>query len=139
LITKYEDLLFQNTDDKVVLGKTILASDLSTLTASGWLSLPIILQYAEILNNQDSETRVVVLNHYIGLEKNLVGKPKWLTQKQGKSMKYQTFIINVGGNTNQTFVAKPGKKGCHWTILYIDLKMNVWYNVIHLGGLLQVI
>jgi hypothetical protein len=92
LITNYEDLLFQNTDNKVVLGKTILASDLSTLTASGWLSLPIIQQFAEILNNQDFETRVVVLNHYIGLEKNLVRKPKWLTQEQGKSMKYLTFI-----------------------------------------------
>lgn len=48
LIVKYESLLFQNTNDKVLLGKSVVASDLSSLTSNGWLTLSLMQGFAEI-------------------------------------------------------------------------------------------
>ena len=117
-ITAYEKLLFENTDDKVVLGKEIIASDLSCLTSNGWLTLSMMREFVELFNKQSSETLVLVLNDLIGLERIQITK---LLAKEKI-----TFIMNIGRNGTETFVAKPEKQGCHWTIMYIDATTNKW-------------
>ena len=69
LISAYEKLLFENADDKVVLGREIIASDLSCLTSNGWLALSIVKEFLEVFNKQSSETLVLVLNDLIALGK----------------------------------------------------------------------
>ena len=49
LIAAYEKLLFENTNDRVVIGKEIIASDLSSLTSNSWLTLSIMKRFAELL------------------------------------------------------------------------------------------
>jgi hypothetical protein len=124
LIAAYEKLLFENTNGRVVIGKEIIASDLSSLTSNGWLTLSIMKRFAELLNTQSSQTLILVLNDLIGLNQDLI--KKLLAKEKGKHVKYLTLIINVGCNGTETFVAKPGKQGCHWTILYIDTTTNKW-------------
>jgi hypothetical protein len=109
-----KSFFFENTNGRVVIGKEIIASDLSSLTSNGWLTLSIMKRFAELLNTQSSQTLILVLNDLIGLNQDL------------KHVKYLTLIINVGCNGTETFVAKPGKQGCHWTILYIDTTTNKW-------------
>ncbi len=113
-----KSFFFENTNGRVVIGKEIIASDLSSLTSNGWLTLSIMKRFAELLNTQSSQTLILVLNDLIGLNQDLI--KKLLAKEKGKHVKYLTLIINVGCNGTETFVAKPGKQGCHWTILYID-------------------
>ena len=124
LISAYEKLLFENADDKVVLGREIIASDLSCLTSNGWLTLSIVKEFVGVFNKQSSETLVLVLNDLIGLEQKHIAK--LLAKEKGKQIKRLTFIVNVGRNGTKTFVAKPGKQGCHWTVMYIDVTTNKW-------------
>ena len=42
----------------------------------------------------------------------------------GKQLRFITFIINVGGNIKETFVATPKKPEFHWTLLYVDTTQN---------------
>ena len=46
---------------------------------------------------------------------------------------YITFIVNIGGNLKETFVAKLDKPGCHWTLLFIDATENKWFYCDTLG------
>ena len=110
-ITAYEKLLFKNTDDKVVLGKEIIASDLSCLTSNGWLTLSMMREFVELFNKQSSETLVLVLNDLIGLERIQI--TKLLAKEKRKHIKRLTFIMNIGCNGTKTFAAKPEKQGCH--------------------------
>ena len=125
LLDEYEKLLFDNSDGKVVLNKTILASDLATLTGSNWLNLSVIQGVLDLVNNQSSGScQAFLLNNLIGLTgsqlQGLVGR------KDDKQLKFLTFIVNVGGNITETFVGTPHKPGCHWTLLYIDTTVNKW-------------
>ena len=124
LITAYEKLLLENADGKVVLGNEIIASDLSCLTSDGWLTLSMMKGFVELFNKQSSETLVLVLNDLIGLERNHI--TKLLAKEKGKRIKRLTFIVNVGRNGTETFIAKPGKRRCHWAIIYIDATKNKW-------------
>ena len=84
-IRAYEKLLLENTDDKVVLGKEIIASDLSCLTSNGWLTLSMIRGFVELFNKQSSETLVLVFNDLIGLERSEI--TKLLAKEKGKHIK----------------------------------------------------
>ena len=123
-ITAYEKLLFENTDDKVVLGKEIIASHMSCLTSNGWLTLSMMREFVELFNKQSSETLVLVLNDLTGLERIQI--TKLLAKEKRKHIKRLTFIMNIGRNGTETFVAKPEKQGCHCTIRYIDATTNKW-------------
>lgn len=125
LLDEYEKLLFDNSDGKVVLNKTILASDLATLTGSNWLNLSVIQGVLELVNSQSSgSSQVFLLSNLIRLTgsqlQGLVGR------KDDKQLNFLTFIVNVGGNMTETFVGTPSKPGCHWTLLYKHTTVNKW-------------
>ena len=134
-LDEYKSLLFQNSDGKVVVNKTILASDLACLACDNWLNLATIQGFVDLLNDQSTETAIFVLNNLIGLnEKQLQALPN-----SRRKVNYITFIVNIGGNLKETFVAKPDKPGCHWTLLFIDATENKWFIATHWGGPRQVI
>ena len=103
-----------------MLGKEIVASDLSCLTSNGWLTISMMREFVELFNKQSSETLVLVLNDFIGLGRIQI--TKLLAKEKGKHIK----LMNIGRNDTETFVAKPEKQGCHWTIMYIDTTTNKW-------------
>ena len=126
---EYKSLLFQNSDGKVVVNKTILASDLACLACDNWLNLATIQGFVDLLNDQSTEAAVFVLNNLIGLnEKQLQALPN-----SRRKVNYITFIVNIGGNLKETFVAKPDKPGYHWTLLFIDTTENKWFYCDTLG------
>ena len=130
LLHLFAHKLFENYDDRVVLDKTILASDLGTLTGDNWLTLSIIQGFVKILNEQHAHTKVFVLNNLMGISTNQL---RGIVQKLGKGVKNLSFIVNVGLHRNGTFVATPSKPGCHWTMLYVDLTKNTWHYCDTLG------
>ena len=128
-LDEYKSLLFQNSDGKVVVNKTILASDLACLACDNWLNLATIQGFVDLLNHQSTETAIFVLNNLIGLnEKQLQTLPN-----SRRKVNYITFIVNIGGNLKETFVAKPDKPGCHRTLLFIDATENKWFYCDTLG------
>lgn len=119
-LNEYKSLLFQNSDGKVVVNKTILASDLACLACDNWLNLATIQGFVDLLNDQSTKTAIFVLNNLIGLTKEQLQALAYSCIR----MNYITFIVNVGENLKETFVAKPDKPGCHWTLLFIDATEN---------------
>lgn len=117
LIDEYKKLIFQNSDSTVVLNRTILPSDLATLTGCTWLGLAVIQGVLDIINTQSSDTRAFILNDLIGLTGSQLQK---LVETKSAKTNFFTFIVNVGGDINETFVATPSKPGCHWPLPYID-------------------
>ena len=128
-LDEYKSLLFQNSDGKVVINKTILASDLACLACDNWLNLATIQGFVDLLNDQSTETAIFVLNNLIGLNKKQL---QALTYTLGK-VNYITFIVNIGGNLKETFVAQPDKPGWHWTLLFMDATENKWFYCDTLG------
>lgn len=130
LIDEYKKLIFQNSDGTVVLNKTILPSDLATLTGRTWLGLAVIQGVLNIINSQSSDTRAFILNNLIGLTGSQL--QKLVETKSGKII-FFTFIVNVGGEINERFAATPSNPGRHWTLLYIDSVDNKWFYCDTLG------
>ena len=128
---EFESLLFQNTDDKVVLNRTILASDLSVLTVNKWLNLSIIQGFLDIVNEQSTDTKAFILNSLIGLKGDL--PEDQLKKCAKKTVRFFTFVICVGGNISETFLGTPYHPGCHWSLLYVDTVTNEWFYCDSLG------
>ena len=128
---EFESLLFQNTDDKVVLNRTILASDLSVLTVNKWLNLSIIQGFLDIVNEQSTDTKAFILNSLIGLKGDLLEDQ--LKKCAKKTVRFFTFVICVGGNISETFLGTPYHPGCHWSLLYVDTVTNEWFYCDSLG------
>ena len=130
LLEEYEKLIFQNSEDSVVLNRTMVSSDLATLSGRSWLSLAVIQGVLDIVNSQSSDTRAFILNDLIGLKGSALQK---LVQTQNGKIKFISFIINVGGDIRKTFVATPSKPERHWTLLFIDTVENKWFYCDTLG------
>ena len=127
---EFESLLFQSTDDKVVLNRTILASDLSVLTVNKWLNLSIIQGFLDIANEQSTDTKAFILNSLIGLKGDL---PEELKKCAKKTVRFFTFVICVGGNISETFLGTLYHLGVHWSLLYVDTVTNEWFYCDSLG------
>ena len=129
--SQFESILFQNADGRVVLNRTILASDLSVLAGNKWLNLTVIQGFLDILNGQSIDTKAFILNSLTGLEENVLEDQ--LKKHAKKTVKYFTFVICVGGNITETFLGTPYHQGCHWSLLYVDTVTNEWFYCDSLG------
>ena len=124
----YQKLLFGNADDKVVINKGILTSDLATLTSNRWLNIAMINGFIDLLNahHHNTMTAVFMLNDLLIL--NNVGLQRHARSvMRGKQIKAIVFVINVAGGIKKTDVAIPNKPGRHWSLLYIDAVENKWF------------
>ncbi|CAB3983004.1 Zinc finger SWIM domain-containing 3 [Paramuricea clavata] len=125
-LESFKELIFNNSNDKVVLGKSVLSEDLATLTCQRWLNINVIGQYADILNSYNTETRTFILNRLIGLKAEDL--EELIKTSRGDICKYFTFIVNVGTKGGSQYVGTPLQKGCHWVVLYVDTTTNeYWY------------
>ena len=124
----YQKLLFGNADDKVVINKGILTSDLTTLTSNRWLNIAMINGFIDLLNahHHNTMTAVFMLNDLLIL--NDVDLQRHARSvMRGKQIKAIVFIFNVAGGIKKTDVATPNKPGRHWSLLYIDAVENKWF------------
>lgn len=87
--------------------------------------LSVIQGFVDLLNNQNSETLIFVLTNLVGLKQDQLRC--MVAKERGKQIKYLSFIVNVGIDNKETYVAKPGKRKCHWTLLFVDLAKNKWF------------
>ena len=114
-LDEYKSLLFQNSDGKVVVNKTILASDLACLACDNWLNLATIQGFVDLLNDQNTETAIFVLNNLIGLnEKQLQALPN-----SRRKVNYIMFIVNIGGNLKKNICGQTGQ-----TWMPLDLALH---------------
>jgi len=68
-----------------------------------------------LINNENSGSKAFILNYSVGSTENELQEVA--ETKKGK-ITFFTFIVNVGGDINETFaVATPSKPGRHWTLL----------------------
>ena len=124
----YQKLLFGNADDKVVINKGILTSDLATLTSNRWLNIAMINGFTDLLNahHHNTMTAVFMLNDLLILnDVGLQGHAR--SVMRGKQIKAIFFVINVAGGIKKTDAAIPNKSGRHWSLLYIDAVENKWF------------
>ncbi|PFX31705.1 hypothetical protein AWC38_SpisGene3452 [Stylophora pistillata] len=103
LLEEYEKLIFQNSEDSVALNRTILSSDLATLSGCSWLSLPVIQGVLDKINSQSTDTRAFILNNLIGLKGSALLK---LVETKNGKIKFILFIISVDDDI-KTSVATP--------------------------------
>ena len=126
----YKRLLLENRDGIVVINDTILTSDLMKLTGNRWLNLAIMQGFVDLFNDNHSETATFILNDLLAFNKENVQKESRFC---GKQIRFFTFIINVGGDIKETFVASAEEPGLHWTLLYVDTIKNKWFYCDTLG------
>ncbi|CAB3980659.1 Zinc finger SWIM domain-containing 3 [Paramuricea clavata] len=126
-----QNLCPTSSNDKVVLGKSVLSEDLATLTCQRWLNINVIGQYADILNSYNTETRTFILNRLIGLKAEDL--EELIKTSRGDICKYFTFIVNVGTKGGSQYVGTPSQKGCHWVVLYVDTTTNEYWYIDTLG------
>lgn len=109
--------------------KTILASDIATLAGSRWLHYSILSGIVELLRKNDTETCTFLLNELLLMDN--VTLREYIRKLEG-TPKYLTFISLVG-KSKEVFLSSPNRKGCHWTITYVDLVTNTWFYCDTLG------
>ena len=52
----------------------------------------------------------------------------YLSGKLSRSTKRVVFVVNVGRTkSSQVYISSLNRPGCHWTLLYVNLKSNKWY------------
>ena len=52
----------------------------------------------------------------------------YLSEKFSRSTERIVFMVNAGRTkSNQVYISSLNRPGCHWTLLYVDLKSNKWY------------
>ena len=52
---------------------------------------------------------------------------KCLVEKFSRSTERIVFVANVGRTKSyQVYISSLNHPGCHWTLLYVDLKSNMW-------------
>ena len=104
----------------------ILGSDLATVARKGWISHAILSGLTDILQMNTKHTSVLMLNDVL-----MIGNDdlqKYLSGKLSRSTTRIVFVVNVGRTkSNEVYISSPGRPGCHWALLYIDLKSNKWY------------
>lgn len=133
-LESFKKLLFENKNDRVVIGKAIVVSDLGTLTSHNCLNIATTQGFIDLLNANDfnMETAVFILNDLLQLNQTDILKYA-RTVRRGRAIKYIVFDINVAGNIKQTCVASPNNPECHWSLLYIDAVENKWFYIDTLG------
>ena len=127
-ITKYATLIFHNPDGSSVLShnRYILASDLATVARKVWISHAILNGVTDILQMNTKHTSVFMLNDVLMNGSDYL--QEYLSGNLSRSTKGIVFVVNVGRTkSNQVYISSMNRPGCHWTLLYIDLKSNKWY------------
>ena len=132
-LESFKKLLFENKNDRVVIDKAILASDLGTLTCN-CLNIATTQGFINLLNANDfnMETASFILNDLLQLIQTDILKYA-RTVRHGRAINYIVFVINAAGNIKQTCVAPPNNPECHWSLLYIDAVENKWFYCDTLG------
>ena len=133
-LESFKKLLFKNKDDRVVIDKAILASDLGTLTCNNCLNIATTQGFINLLNANDvnMETAAFILNDLLQLIQTDILKSA-RTVRHGRAINYIVFVINAAGNIKQTCVESPNNPECHWSLLYIDVVENKWFYCDTLG------
>ena len=124
----YKKLIFAYDDNKVVLGKATLSSDLATLTSNNWLNTATIQCFVDLLNadNNNAETAVLILHDLVSLN-NTELQQCAENIRSGRQIRSFVFLINAAGNIRETSVATHNNPGCHWTLLYVDTVTTKWF------------
>lgn len=130
-LAKFEELIFNSPEGNFVTGKSVLPSDLATLTCDRWLNMAVIHQFADMFNNQCKETKTFILNDLMQWKHQDL--ELFAKEKIGSKCKQLTFIVNVGTQSGSTFVATPRQPGNHWTAIYIDTVQNKQLYIDSLG------
>ena len=123
----YAEKIFNTPNQYSVLSsnRCILASDLATIAGTGWLNFCVITGITEILNRNRKETAALILKNMVLVDEQDL--PEYVNCNIGGGVKYVVLFANVGKNKrNEVFISKPGHQGNHWTLLYVDLKVNKW-------------
>ena len=127
---RLSETVFGNADDKVVINKGILTSDLATLTSNRWLNIAMINGFIDLLNahHHNTMTAAFMLND-LPILKDVDLQRHARSVIRGKQIKAIVFIINVASGIKETDVATPkyNKPGRHWSLLYIDAVENKWF------------
>ena len=125
---RLSETVFGNADDKVVINKGILTSDLATLTSNRWLNIAMINGFIDLLNahHRNTMTAAFMLND-LPILNDVDLQRHARSVIRGKQIKAIVFIINVAGGIKETDVATPNKPGRHWSLLYIDAVENKWF------------
>ena len=127
-LESFKKLLFENKNDRVVIDKAILASNLGTLTCNNWLNIATTQGFIDLLNANDfnMETAAFILNDLLQLNQTEILKYA-RTVRRGRAINYIVFVITVATNIKETYVATPNKPGCHWSLEYINAVKNKWF------------
>ena len=108
--------------------RCILASDLATNAGTSWLNFCVITGITEILNRDNEETAALILNNMVLVEEQDL--PEYVNCNIRGGVKYVVLFANVGKNKrNKVFISKLGHPGNHWTLLYVDFKVNKCYYI----------
>ena len=98
------------TDGIVAINGSILTLDLKKLASNKWLNLAILQGFVDLLNNYHSETASMVLNNLLAFNK----ADNFYIESHicGNQVCFITFIINIGRDFKETFMASSEEPGC---------------------------
>ena len=115
----FKCLLMDKPDDSCVFeyNNTIIASDFATLVGTRWLHYSVLSGIVKLLQQESSRTCTFLLNDLLLMNNETLHKQISKTvQRKPTSL---TFISLVG-KSNDVFLSSPKRKGCHWTMTYVD-------------------
>ena len=91
----------------------------------GWISHATLNGVTDILQMNTKHISVFMLNGVLMIDNDDL--QKYLTQKLPRSTERIVFVANVGRTKSyQVYISPLNHPGCHWTLLYVDLKSNMW-------------
>ena len=128
----FKQLLMDKPDGNCVLecNKSILASDLATIVGTRWLHYSILSDVVKLLQQENSRTCTFLLNDLLLMDNETLQKQvSKIVQTKPSSL---TFI-SLLGKTTEVFLSSPKRKGCHWTMTYVDVVSNTWFYCDTLG------
>jgi hypothetical protein len=128
----FKRLLMDKPNGNCVLedDSTILASDLFTIVGNRWLHYSILSGIVKLLQKENIKTCTLLLNDSLFMDAETLQKQvSKIVQSKPSSL---TFVSRVG-RSKEVFLSSPKRKGCHWTMTYVDLVSNSWFYCDTLG------
>ena len=109
--------------DKVA--PNVLTSDLALLTCNMWLNLSMTYVYADLLNKENKNTKVMIFSAIqessVGMLTALVSQ--WKTERVDSCCIITNVRLSEAGNTS---AANYRITGNHWVCIYYQFAPNVW-------------
>eukprot|EP00794_Sanderia_malayensis_P017246 gene17246-18967_t len=115
-------ILQENSNGAVIYNRYIITQDIASICCNRWFSMGLMRAFVDLLNCKGSHTRAFILNETEAVISNILSNQIQLTPTN-LNIEHLLVIVNIGKNSDgTTFISDSNRKGCHWTLLDIDIK-----------------